>query len=96
MELEFLKPELTFQDENINSTIVVFGSTRIVEPAAAAASGWSRPRPRLAASPDDPRRQRAVAQAERLAAMSHYYDTAREFARLVSQQVPTQRAERTT
>ena len=35
MELELIKPELTFQDENIHSTIVVFGSTRIVEPAAA-------------------------------------------------------------
>ena len=30
MELELMKPELTFQDENIVSTVVVFGSTRIV------------------------------------------------------------------
>ena len=35
MELELLKPELAFEDNNIRSTIVVFGSTRIVEPAAA-------------------------------------------------------------
>ena len=32
LELEMLKPELTFQTYNIVSTIVVFGSTRIAEP----------------------------------------------------------------
>lgn len=35
MELELLKPELYFQRNNIRSTVVLFGSTRIVEPAAA-------------------------------------------------------------
>ena len=50
MQLEFLKPELTFQREQIQSTVVVFGSTRIVEPAEAhgrlerRGPGWPRPR----------------------------------------------------
>jgi len=83
MELELLKPELYFQQHNIRSTIVVFGSTRIIEPAAAR-QRLDRARRELAAAPDDPRRQRAVARAERLLDWSRYYDTAREFARLVS------------
>ena len=85
LELEYLKAELAFEDFNIRSTIVVFGSTRIVEPAVAAA-GLERARARLADTPDDPRRQRAVVRAERLAAKSRYYDVARQFARLVSAQ----------
>lgn len=83
MELEILKPEILFAEQHIHSTIVVFGGTRIVEPAAAAAK-VERARARLADTPDDVRRQRAVQRAERLAAKSHYYETAREFARLVS------------
>ena len=35
IELEFLKPELYLRDNGIRSTIVVFGSTRIVEPSEA-------------------------------------------------------------
>jgi len=83
MELEQLKPELAFQQQKIRSTIVVFGSTRIVEPAVAKQQ-LERARARLADTPDDPRRQRAVNRAERLLAKSRYYDIAREFAALVS------------
>jgi uncharacterized protein (TIGR00730 family) len=83
LQLEFMKPELAFEEHNIRSTIVVFGSTRIVEPAVATAD-LERAQARLADTPDDPRRQRAVARAQRLLAKSRYYDLAREFARLVS------------
>jgi uncharacterized protein (TIGR00730 family) len=83
MELELMKPELGFLEQNIRSTIVVFGGTRIVEPAAAERD-LELARSRLADTPDDPRRRRAVARAERIAAKSRYYDVAREFARLVS------------
>jgi len=83
MELELLKPELAFERQHVRSTVVVFGSTRIVEPAVAMRNlEWARAR--LADTPDDPRRQRAVARAERIAANSRYYDIAREFGRLVS------------
>ncbi len=84
MELELLKPEMTFQDDNIFSTIVVFGSTRIPEVEEARAR-LAAARARLAQAPDDPRAARSVAQAERLAARSNYYEMAREFSRLVSQ-----------
>ena len=83
MELELLKPELAFRKHDIRSTIVVFGSTRIVEPAAAR-EHLERARADLAETPDDPRRRRAVARAERIVARCHYYELAREFARLVS------------
>ena len=43
-----------------------------------------RARARLAETPNDSRRQRAVARAEEISKRSHYYETAREFARLVS------------
>lgn len=81
--LELLKPELIQHQERIRSTIVVFGSSRLVESAEA--------RERLAAAeaslrlkPDDPERQRAVATAHRQLVLAPYYDQAREFARLVS------------
>jgi uncharacterized protein (TIGR00730 family) len=83
MELELLKPELYFQRNNIRSTIVLFGSTQIIEPTAAQ-ERLERASARLAETPNDTRRQRAVARATEIAKRSHYYDTAREFAKLVS------------
>jgi uncharacterized protein (TIGR00730 family) len=83
VELELLKPELFLQKYNIRSTIVVFGSTQIVErPAAEARLQCAREE--LAAAPHDPRRQRAVSRAEQLLERSRYYDEARKFSRLVS------------
>ncbi len=83
MELELLKPEIAFEDENIASTIVVFGGTRIVQ-RAAAEKRLAAAKALLAETPDDSRRQRDVAKAERILAKSQYYDIAREFGRLVS------------
>jgi hypothetical protein len=83
IELEYLKPELYFQQNGIRSTIVVFGGTRIIEPAAARRQLDQAERD-LAALPDDPRRRRAASRAKQLLQRSHYYEAAREFARLVS------------
>jgi uncharacterized protein (TIGR00730 family) len=83
MELELLKPEFAFQAQHIHSTIVVFGSTRIVEPSMAQENLEQAER-QLAEAPDDPGRQRAVARARRILAKCRYYELAREFARLVS------------
>jgi uncharacterized protein (TIGR00730 family) len=84
MELEFLKTQLTLEDHGIANTIVVFGSTRIVEPAEAQRR-LAEAQQRLEQKPGDPLLQRAVAQAQRIVAKSSYYDIAREFARLASQ-----------
>jgi uncharacterized protein (TIGR00730 family) len=85
IELELLKPELLFEHYNIVSTIVVFGSTRISEPAVAT-KVLEQAKARLAETPDDQRRQRAVSRAERIVAKSHYYDVAQQFAAMVSSQ----------
>lgn len=83
MQLELLKPELTFAEHNIVSTVVVFGGTQIVERGegerrlkAAEAS--------LAAHPHDPKLQRQLERAKRVLGNCHFYDMAREFARIVS------------
>jgi uncharacterized protein (TIGR00730 family) len=83
LELELLKPELFLQQSGIRSTIVVFGSTQIVE-SSEARRRLDQARSELAASQNDRERQRAVARAECLVERSHYYEIAREFARLVS------------
>jgi uncharacterized protein (TIGR00730 family) len=83
MQLEMLKPELAFERLNISSTIVVFGSTRVVE-AAVAQEQLKRAQVQLAQSPDDAGLRRGVARAEQIVAKAHYYDEARRFAALVS------------
>jgi uncharacterized protein (TIGR00730 family) len=84
MELEYLKPELMLEDHGIAHTIVVFGSTRIVEPSEADRRLAEAQR-HLEQQPDDVVFQRSVAQARRIVAKSVYYETARAFAQLVSQ-----------
>jgi uncharacterized protein (TIGR00730 family) len=84
LELEFLKPDLYLHENNVRSTIVVFGSTQIVEPAAAQRR-LEEARAQLAKTPDDRKGQRAVTRAEHLLERSHYYEVAREFARQVSE-----------
>ena len=82
LQIDYLKPELELQRHGITDAIVVFGSTRLVEPSAA--------RTRLAvarraaqANPDDQRAAERVAVAARIVENSHYYDVAREFGALV-------------
>ncbi|MBI1416014.1 MAG: cytochrome D ubiquinol oxidase subunit II [Limimaricola sp.] len=83
LELDYLKTELGLAAHGIGHTVVVFGSTRICEPQAAARL-VAEAEARLAEAPDDPDRQRDRAIAGRLAAKAHYYDIAREFAALIA------------
>jgi hypothetical protein len=83
LQLEFLKPELGLTEHGVRSTIVVFGGTRILEPAAARRRVVAA-RLALDAEPDSAERRRALSVAERIEAKSRYYDMAREFGRLVS------------
>ena len=80
MQLELLKPEMVQAELGIESTIVIFGSARIVPPEVAAE--------RL-----DQARAAGDTQAERRAeaslAMSQYYDEARRFAALVTERSRT-------
>ena len=71
-QLELLKPELFLEEAKIGSTFVFYGSARIPEPSMADA---------LVAGASDEQQERV---AERLKAKAHYYEVARELARLAS------------
>jgi len=83
MELELLKTEMLLDEKGVESTIVVFGSTQIVEPAVAQ-QRLDEARRASEAAPNDAALARQLARAERIAAKSHYYDAARAFGALVS------------
>jgi len=85
LQLELLKPELTLQEQNIQSTIVVFGSARIPEPETAQVE-LSKALQLLANDPADLKMQQAVKIAQAIVDKSHYYEHARKLATLVTQQ----------
>jgi uncharacterized protein (TIGR00730 family) len=83
LQLELLKPELELRARGIESTIVTFGSARIMEPEAArarreAAEACSR------AAPGDAGLATAARIALNLERLSRNYDEARRFATLAS------------
>ena len=82
LQLEFLKPELLLAEHQIQHTIVVVGSTRILEPGAARRQ-LETLIAKTRADPGDAELARAVKVAERILAKSCYYEVAREFGRLV-------------
>jgi uncharacterized protein (TIGR00730 family) len=84
MQLELLKAETILRENKIRSTVVVFGSTKIV-PRHEAERALAESQGRLAAAPQDAKLLREVARAKRVAAKSHYYEEARQFGRLVSE-----------
>ncbi len=81
--LELLKPELIQKEEQIKSTIVVFGSARLHEPAAATQT-LRQAEEKAARAPADRTLQQQLAIAKRQLELAKYYDVARDFARLVS------------
>ena len=74
-QLEMLKPDLAQQDLGIENTIVVFGSARFRD---AAESAEQLVRAERSGEPRD------IARAKALVRNAHYYDEAREFARIVA------------
>ena len=75
MQLELLKPELVQQEQGIASTIVIFGSARILSPEAAAEQLEQAQAAGDAAW---------LARARTALEMSRFYDEARRFAALVT------------
>jgi len=82
LEIEYLKADTILAEQHIDHTIVVFGRTRIPEPAAARRNVEAL-RGAVRADPDNGELLVRLATAERVLAKSHYYDVAREFGRLV-------------
>lgn len=85
LQLELLKPELELVRQGIESTIVVFGSARIVEPALAR-QRRSEAEEIARAHPEDARAARRLAIAQRLEQLSRHYEEARRFAQLVARE----------
>ena len=83
MLLELGKPELALQKDKIESTVIVFGGTQIVD-RKAAERRLSEARRAAQAAPGDRKCARDVERSQRLLEMAWYYDAAREFARIVS------------
>ncbi len=76
MQLELLKPELIQDEQGIESTIVIFGSARIVPSDVAK---------RMVDDATSAGDETALAIAQRHLAMSRYYDEARRFGSIVTQ-----------
>ncbi len=83
LQLELLKPEIILEEQDVDSTLVVFGGTAVVE-REVAAKRLASLREIAAKDPASRAKARDVERAERVLAKAHYYDAAREFARLVS------------
>jgi hypothetical protein len=82
LQIEYLKPETLLEEHAIRDTVVVYGSTRIPEPAAARRSVEAL-RQALETDPRNTILIRKLAVGERILAKSRYYEIAREFGRLV-------------
>lgn len=85
LQLELLKPELIMHEQGVQSTVVVFGGTRVVE-RRLAEQRLQDAIAALAQHPHEPKFVRRVRIAENVLRKAHYYDEAREFAALVSGQ----------
>jgi len=83
LQIDYQKTELLLQQHGIQHTVVVFGSTRIQEPAAAQHK-IDVIRVALAAEPDNKKLRRDLEIAMRILAKSRYYEIAQAFGRLVS------------
>jgi uncharacterized protein (TIGR00730 family) len=83
LQLELLKPELLQQEQNIEATVVVFGSARI-HAKDKSEEHLRLAKLSLAADPTNPKLQLNVKTAQSLLDKSKYYDEARRFGRIIS------------
>ena len=83
LQLELLKPELILREHKIRSTIVVFGSARILS-AAEADGKLQAAKENLTERPRDVELKLLVAVAEKKVELSHWYEEARRFSTLLS------------
>jgi len=83
LQLELEKAEMALREENVRSTIVIFGGTRIVGKDVAEARVRDA-EARAAAAPRDAAAQQSLETARRIVVKARFYDEARELARIVS------------
>ncbi|MBV8035216.1 LOG family protein [Roseateles sp.] len=75
MQLELMKPEVVQNEQGVKSTIVIFGSARILPAEAAQA---------LLTAAEEQGDEAGAAKARRQLAMSRYYEEARRFAQIAT------------
>ncbi len=85
LQLELMKPDAFMRRHNIRSTVVVFGSTRIMAPDVARKQ-LDELLAQEHARPDDVSLRAAVARARANLERSRYYDEARHFASIMSRE----------
>ena len=83
LQLEVLKPELILQEQHIESTVVVFGSARLLDPETAESKLVSA-QAEYAKNNDDPLLAKKVDVARKALENSRYYDEARQLGHLIS------------
>jgi uncharacterized protein (TIGR00730 family) len=84
LQLDYLKPQVLFNKHGIEHTIVVFGSTRIVEPLSSQKKLEDLLK-KLQQKPQDKKLIKKLAIAKRIQINSQYYQVAREFSGIVGQ-----------
>jgi len=83
LQLELLKPELLQQENDINSTVVIFGSARIPD-SETAIKRLKKAEAHAMSDIANKKLSRKVKIAKSILAKSRYYDEARELARLIT------------
>lgn len=81
---EYIKPESYLRRYNVLSTVIVFGSARIISPDDAQKK-LAEAEARLAREPGSDKARHDVSVAKEKVALSGYYEKARRFAELVSE-----------
>lgn len=84
LQLEFEKADLVQADHGIESTVVIFGSTRVPE-LSVAEERLSRAEAAAAEKPKDKALARQVTIAQRVVDKAGYYEEARKLARLITE-----------
>lgn len=83
--LELSKPELTLNEYDIEHTVVIFGSARISDPDSAE-TVLDAARQSLEKDPDNKRLQKQLRISEKQMDYVHYYQEARELAKIITQE----------
>ncbi len=85
MLLEINKPEKILEEQNILSTIIVFGGASLTDKSSIE-NRLELAKNYLTKDPSSSDLQRELTRLKNLQSISHYYDSAREFAKIVSRQ----------
>ena len=85
MLLEINKPEKILEEQNILSTIIVFGGANLSDKSSIE-NRIEITKNSLTKDPRSSSLERQLARLKNLQSISHYYDSAREFAKIVSRQ----------